>query len=425
MRFRDFHKNIKIRIIEGFISSFISSMVYPFMAIYLAHHFGVKLAGILLLINVFVGVAINFFGGYFSDRIGRKKMMAIAEFMHLIIFLTMALCNSPFYQSAIITYLMMTLNSISWGIGGPAVQAMLIDVSKPEQRKTMYSIMYWANNLSIALGGLIGGFMFKNYLFELFIVLSFVSLVSVTLVLFFIDESYKPNQQIERVTKLKHITNMFSSYRSVFKDRVFILFVLASTLVLSMEFQLTNYVGIHLANDFGLQKIFSWEVDGIQALAFLRTENTIFVVILALFATKLVEKMNDRFVLLFTSFIFVMGYGIISYSTNLWILFIVMFIATAGEVLSVPVQQKYTSHLPPDDARSSYMAISGLSFNLMTLICSITISLSAFLSSLGTTIMITIIGLLGVVIYFVIGNQLEKRVFKSSQKESSLLKSSS
>lgn len=424
MRFRDFHKNIKIRIIEGFISSFISSMVYPFMAIYLAYHFGVKLAGILLLINVLVGIAINFFGGYFSDQFGRKKMMAIAESLHLIIFLTMALCNSPFYQSAIITYLMMTLNSISWGIGGPAMQAMLIDVSKPEQRKTMYSIMYWANNLSLALGGLIGGFMFKNYLFELLVVLSFVSLVSLILVLFFIDESYTPDQEVERVTKLKHITNMFSNYGSVFKDRVFILFVLAGTLVLSMEFQLTNYIGIHLANDFEIQKIFSWEVDGIQALAFLRTENTIFVVILALVATKLVEKMNDRFVLLSTCFVFVMGYGIISYSTNLWVLFIVMFIATAGEVLRVPVQQNYMSHLPPSDARSSYMAIHGLTYNVSTLICSITITLSAFMNPLSTTIMITIIGLLGVVIYFMIGNQLESRVVKSSQLESRVLKSS-
>jgi MFS transporter, DHA1 family, multidrug resistance protein B len=48
-----------------------------------------------------------------------------------------------------------------------------------------------------------------------------------------------------------------------------------------------------------------------------------------------VEKMNDRYVLLSTCFVFVMGYGIISYSTNLWVLFIVMFFATAGEVLRV------------------------------------------------------------------------------------------
>ena len=82
------------------------------------------------------------------------------------------------------------------------------------------------------------------------------------------------------------------------------------------------------------------------------------------------------------------------------------------------------SHLPPADARSSYMAISGLTYNVSTLICSITITLSAFLNPLITTIMITIIGLFGVVIYFFIGSQLESRVLKSSQVEERLLKGS-
>jgi MFS transporter, DHA1 family, multidrug resistance protein B len=31
MRFKDFHKNIKIRIIETFMSRFIGSMIFPFI----------------------------------------------------------------------------------------------------------------------------------------------------------------------------------------------------------------------------------------------------------------------------------------------------------------------------------------------------------------------------------------------------------
>ncbi|WP_254391733.1 hypothetical protein [Terribacillus sp. DMT04] len=75
MRFRDFHPNIKIRLIESFVSSLIGSMVMPFMTIYLAMHFGAKVAGILLLVNVFLGIGMSLLGGYFSDVFGRRKIM--------------------------------------------------------------------------------------------------------------------------------------------------------------------------------------------------------------------------------------------------------------------------------------------------------------------------------------------------------------
>ena len=192
MRFRDFHKNIKIRLIENFISRFIGSMIFPFMSIYLAVHFGAKVAGLLLLINVFIGIGINFLGGYFADQFGRKKVMLFAETLRFLAFLTMMICNSPWFESAAITFAMMTVNSICWGLAGPANQAMLIDVSTPPQRKLMYSISYWANNLSIAVGGILGAFLFKDYLFELFLSLSIAAAVTAFLVAFFIDESHNP-----------------------------------------------------------------------------------------------------------------------------------------------------------------------------------------------------------------------------------------
>ena len=44
----------------------------------------------------------------------------------------------------------------------PATEAMLIDVSTPENRKVMYSINYWAINLSIAIGAIFGGYYLKT-----------------------------------------------------------------------------------------------------------------------------------------------------------------------------------------------------------------------------------------------------------------------
>ncbi|MDL4843099.1 MDR family MFS transporter [Aquibacillus rhizosphaerae] len=418
MRFRDFHKNVQIRIIESFISRFVGSMIFPFMAIYLAYHFGAKVAGFLLIVNVLVGIGVNFIGGYFADQFGRRKIMLFAEVLRFMAFVTMMICNSPWFESSLVTFFMMTVNSVCWALAGPANQAMLIDVSRPEQRKLMYSIMYWANNLSIAIGGIIGAFLYQDYLFELFIILSIVGAVVVFLIAAFIQESYIPNTQ----TNLKvyqHVLRIFTSYQSVLQDRLFVLFVIAGVLVMSMEFQLTNYIGIRLSDEMPTQQFLFWEIDGVKMMGFLRSENTILVALMALFVTKVSRRFKDRSMLVMSCFLFTCGYAVISYSNSIWLLFLTMVILTIGEVFRVPVEQAYMAAIPPDDARSSYMAFNGLKFNLGMLIASVTVTVGSFLSSLTMSIIITCVGLMGTWIYFVITPQLDRRKAEAELKQAS------
>lgn len=388
-------------------------MIFPFMAIYLSNHFGVKITGILLLVNVFIGIALSFFGGYVSDRFGRKKLIVFAEMLRFFAFTVMMICNSPWFTSPLITYFMMTINTICWSLGGPANQAMLIDVSKPDERKYMFSIMYWANNLSIAIGGSLGGFLFKDYLFELLIALSITALITVILIVFFIDESYVPEQVADEKV-FQHICQMLRNYREVFRDHLFILYCMAIVFVMSLEFQLSNYVGIRLESEMPVQRFLWWELDGIEMTGLLRTENTVLVVLMALFAAKMVSRFKDRHVIILGSFVFVAGYAYISYSNYIPFLFIAMLLASVAEVVRVPVEQNYQASLPPVYARSSYLAVSGMGYNLAQLICSITVMISAYLNNLATTVFIAAIGFFGVFIFMKIGLALDQRVNKSA-----------
>ncbi|SDW74989.1 MFS transporter, DHA1 family, multidrug resistance protein B [Marininema mesophilum] len=406
MKISEFHLNIKIRLLETFLSTLLGSMIFPFMAIYMSKNFGVKISGLLLLMNVFIGVIVKFFGGYLSDHFGRKKVVMYAEVIRLLAFVTMLICNSPWYESPLITFFMMTVNTICWGMVNPANDAMLIDASKPEQRKLMYSIVYWSFNLAVAIGGILGGFFFEKYMFELLIGLTCGSLLSVILVVFFIKETYFVDK---KVSAGSHVRTMIHTYKTVLSDRLFILFVLAGTFLYSMEVQLINYIGIRLSDELPRQQFLFWDINGVQALGFLRTVSTILVVTLSILMVKMVKKIDDQWVLLFGSLIFALGYGMISYVLNIWILLILIIVATIGEMLQIPIQQSYLASIPPERLRSSYMAVSGLILNGGMLIASLTITISAFLPPLATTVVITGIGLGGVFIHFTIFRRVQRR----------------
>lgn len=413
MRFRDFHPNIKLRIIFGFFSEMIGSMIFPFMAIYFAVHFGAKATGILLIINIVIGALVGFYGGYLSDLVGRKKLMVTAEVIRTASLIIMTLANSPWFESPVLTFFMFLVGSICWGIEGPATDAMFIDVSRPEERKLMYSIMYWSANLSIALGGAVGAFLFEDYLFELFIGMTITSLIVAFVLIFFIQESFYPDRTAEQKKKtgrLRVFTEILHSYKTVAADKVFILFVIAGLFIQSLEFQLTNYIAVRLHEEMPSQGLLQWSIDGLQMTGILRTENTVLVVLFAALVTRLIYKYKDKHVFLMSIVLFTIGYTAISYFDHIWILFLAMVIATFGELMRVPVQQSYMAALPTDDKRSSYMAVHAFTYHGSMILASLSVTLGAYLSKEMMSIFLLITGLIAFLIINKIMPGLEERV---------------
>jgi MFS transporter, DHA1 family, multidrug resistance protein B len=394
-RFRDYHINVKVRIAQIFLSDMVAGAIFPFLAIYFAGFFGAKITGILLLINVIVGMVVGLYGGYYADRVGRKKLMVVAGLIRMAAFIVMALVNSPLHTSPEITFLMALLVFASFGLDGPAADAMIIDITKPKERKGVYSLLYWSFNLAFAVGGILGALTFKNFLFELLLALAISSILSNILVIFVIKETIQ-NPDTSKQTKV--LRNMFKSYKEVAGDKVFIYFVLAGLLMQSLENNLENYIGVRLDNEMPTQSLFTMDVTGVEMLGFLKSENTIIVVILTVFITKWVAKKREDLTFLSSILIFTVGYVAVSYFNNIWLLFIFMAVATIGELMRVPIQSDFLASIPTDDKRSSYMAVNGMVFNGSMMLSSLFITLSAFLNKEMMSLLILGCGLISMFI---------------------------
>ncbi|OPH47302.1 hypothetical protein BC351_12450 [Paenibacillus ferrarius] len=415
MRFRDFHHNVKLRIGLSFLSGTANNMVLPFMSIYFSGKLGNTTAGLVVIIGILAGIAAGMIGGYYADRIGRKKLIIAAEIGWMLCFLGMAIANSPWFSSPWLTFVLMIFVSMFWGVHGPANEAMLLDVTAPEVRKFMYAIMYWMNNLSFAIAGIAGAFLFKSYLFELFIGLFVTGLISLIVTYFFIDEVYQP-QTTQGAARNKQ--SIWANYRMVFRDQTFIIFTLASLLLVSVEFHLGNYVGIRLEKEMVAVPFLtwiksSWSVDGLEMLGFIRTENTVLVVVLSVVVGYIMKRFSDSRVLFIGYTCYIAGYSYLAYSNQPGLLLISMFIATVGELMYVPIKQAYLGNIAPDHARSSYMALYGMVYKGATLLCGFSVIVGGWLSSWMMASLIALSGFIGMAMFYWILPQLEARKMKA------------
>ncbi|WP_412097990.1 MFS transporter [Halobacillus litoralis] len=402
---------MKIRMVTQFFSQFAHLMVMPFLTVYFARKVGESTTGLMLISLVFVGIAGGLLGGYFSDRWGRKKLMVYAEAGSAIAFLIIAIFNSPWFDMPYMTYAVFIFSMFFGGVLGPVSQAMVLDVTTEESRRYVFTLLYWVTNLSSALAGIIGAILFQQYLFELFIGISVVSLVSAVITQLFISETHTKTIPQQDVTQP---VSMLKNYQVVFLDKLFLAFLLAGICILSLEEQLTNFIAIHLADTIESQPLIPWggetiEVDGVHMLGILRSENTLIVV----FATGLiawaVKKLSDRLVLWVGLSIYTIGYACLTWLGQPWLLLVAMVAATVGELMYIPVRQSMLGKLAPDSARSSYLAVHQFIYYIAMLIGAVDIMLSSIVPAWVMGVKYVIVGGLGLFIFIMVNKRMEEK----------------
>ncbi|MEH7463071.1 MFS transporter [Bacillus thuringiensis] len=401
MGFGSMHRNIKIRIITSFLTRTVGTMIFPFMAIYFSIKLGAALAGFLLLLNVIASLIVGLYGGYIADTLGRKKVMIIGQVIQVISIACMGVVNSDYIDSAWLTFVFLLINSIGSGVMNPATEAMLIDVSTPENRKMMYSINYWAINLSIAIGAIFGGLLFEHYRFQLFMLLTGIALLTLYLITVYMEEVYVVQKKVEKKNVLK---DMVSNYQVVVKDKAFIVLCLGSICALSLEFQINNYIGVRLQNEFETITFSFWngnnfDLTGIRMLSWISTENTVLVVLFSALMVKIMNHFEDRKVLYTGLFIYTIGFTIFGASNSLWILLLAGLFQTIGEMMYVPVSQSIRADMARDDARSSYMAINSMVFQIAKMVGTLGIMIGSVIASWGMSILYCFIGISSILLF--------------------------
>ena len=210
--YNEYPKTFWVYNIIVFIDRFGGFMLYPFFALYLTKKFEIGMSTVGLVFAVFsvsgfVGSAI---GGALTDRMGRKGVIIFSLVLSSLSALGMGFAPTLAIFIAV-SVIVGTLSSI----GGPAHEAVVADLLPENKRAEGYGIIRVVFNLAVIIAPAVAGLLIAKSYILLFIVDAVISLISATIVIFFLPET-KPAAHPD--AKPETMSQTFAGYGKVFKD---------------------------------------------------------------------------------------------------------------------------------------------------------------------------------------------------------------
>lgn len=414
MKWKEYPRNIKVRLITSFFNRAVASAVMPFMALFFAQEIGRVAAGLFLILTVIIGFVINLVGGYLSDRLPRKKVLLTTSSLSALFFAVMTISLVPLenwiwlFAAAYIAFI------ISSSLGRPAIHAIIIDSTTPENRKAVYAIDYWLVNLSLAVGAALGGLLYMNHQIELFLLLSITSSCLPVAYAIWLEDS-----QASRLEKQHDnvFLDVIQNYQVAFRDKPFVKVVMGSMFIFAAEFSLNSYIGVRLAESFQTISIEGFEIGGVRMLSLLNIQNMLLVVCFTFLISKLTDRFDKKKVLLYGLIIYSVGYIVMTSANSWYLLLLFSIVATIGELMYSPVRNAEQANMMPADKRGSYSAFSGISFSGADMIARSTIILGAFLIPTMMSVYMGLILMFGTVLVYtgLFGKQAESETFAATK----------
>lgn len=357
MKWKEIPRPIKVRLITSFFNRSVSFAIMPFMALLFVKAFNALIAGVFLITLVCLGYVIGLLGGYLADRFSRKQLLVLTSSITAGMFLTMTLCLMM--DQMIVFMVAYTIFTVTSNLGRPAMSAIIIDATTPENRKAVYALDYWLINLSIAIGTAIGGWLYVSNQLLLFWILTLTSSTLPIAYAIFLEDTKRTwtSQRLKLV-----FVDIFQSYQIAWRDRPFVKVVFGTMCILAAEFSMGSYVAVRLADSFEPMSINDWAINGVRMFSLIQIENTLIVVALTFMIQRLASRFSNKQALLGGLLLYMIGYAVITSSNSMTLLLGFMLLATFGELLYSPVLNTEQANMMPEDQRGAYSAFAGTSF---------------------------------------------------------------
>lgn len=338
-----------------FFAQIVSSMgnfVFPFLAIFLTKTliYNEQKAGFYVMLATAAKVPGLLLGGKLSDVFGRKKIFIIFSTLSGL-FIFFCLLVGQIGQNEIIPWLLI-ISAVFNGANYPAMKAMVADLTNPDNRKAAFSLLYLGTNIGFAIGPLIAGFLYNNYLKLLFVGDAATTIISVLLVYIFIAETFPEPDKMKK-SKLSECNNERAEDGSIYQ----VLLSRPYLLIFTLIFTLYSFIYVQSEFTLPLQMIKIFGDNGPQYFGTIMTVNGIVVIFLTVIIISITRRTEPILNVSLAGLLYAIGFGIIYFSTTLFLFAFSTILWTLGEIIASTYSDVYIINHTPITHRGRFSAI--------------------------------------------------------------------
>lgn len=327
----------------------LGNFVIPFLSMYLTKNlnFDTDKAGLFVMLVSLAGIPGILIGGILVDRIGRKSVLTVFQFLS-------ACCFIPcvfFPYSSIVPWLMVFSVFFS-ETAQVAHNAMVADLTRNENRNEAFSLIYLGVNIGFSIGPILAGFLFRNHLRVFFMIDSLTTLISVILILLFTKETIHCIETDEiNCSELSfgEKSEEGNLFQVLLKRPFFLAFIIINFL----------YTIVYVQDSFSLplyiDKLFP--DDSSKVFGLVMTTNAVFVVFASTIISMLTRKFRTIANIGFAGILYGIGFGMIFFIKSFPMLVISTIIWTTGEILASVNTNVYLSEHSPISHRGRFNSI--------------------------------------------------------------------
>ncbi|MGW0943759.1 MDR family MFS transporter [Streptomyces sp. NPDC002623] len=326
----------------------LGGFVATFMALYLTldRGYSASYAGLVASLHGLGGVVSSLGGGVMADRLGRRPTLLIAQTSTAAAVALLGFVEHPVAIAGVAFLVGMASNA-----SRPAVQAMMADIVRPEDRVRAFSLNYWAINLGFAVSSMAAGFIAEVSYRAGFLLEAGMTLACAVVVFLKLPES-RP------VRTDKAVPEDSVGLGTVLRDGRFMGVVGLSFLV-ALVFQ-QGSVGLPVAMgaagftpaDYGM------------AIAV----NGVLIVALQIPVTRFIEHRDPRRLLVVSSVLAGYGFGLTAFAGSVGVFALTVCVWTLAEIVNAPTQTGLVVRLSPAHGRGRYQGMYTLSWAVASLV---------------------------------------------------------
>ncbi|GGM03810.1 MFS transporter [Streptomyces fumigatiscleroticus] len=327
----------------------LGAFVATFMALYLTldRGYSASYAGLVVALHGLGGVVSSLGGGVMADRLGRRPTMLIAQSATAVSVAALGFVHDPVAIAAVAFVVGAASNA-----SRPAVQAMMADIVRPEDRVRAFSLNYWAINLGFAVSSMAAGFIAEVSYLAGFLIEAGMTLACAIVVFVKLPES-RPEK-----TEGSGAAEPEVGLGTVLRDGRFMSVVGLSFLV-ALVFQ-QGSVGLPVA----MGQAGYTPADYGMAIAV----NGVLIVVLQIPVTRFIEHRDPRRLLVISSLLAGYGFGLTAFAGSVGVFALTVCVWTLGEMVNAPTQTGLVVQLSPVRGRGRYQGMYSMSWSVAALV---------------------------------------------------------